>query len=182
MSYFSYIPKTTYNGVSVKNVILKAKIIKDVFDKKMAFYPYVIKQGYRPDMVANEVYNDPYLDWVVYFSNTIVDPYYEWPLEDNDFVKYIEKKYSKNVYELQSDIYHYMYQGLTNESEEDIARKNWYMTVETHTMATTEEKAGWMPMSTYDYEYELNEKKRSIQLLSPIYIQQMKYELAEIFK
>lgn len=182
MSYFSYIPKINYNGVSLRNSLLKAKIVKDVFDKKMAFYPYVIKEGYRPEMVADEVYGDPYLDWVVYFSNSIVDPYYEWPLDDKDFTKYLEKKYGKNIYELQSDVYHYMYQGITGESEIDIARKNWYMTVETHNMATTEEKTGWMPMSTYDYEYELNDKKRSIQLLAPMYISQIKFELAEIFR
>jgi hypothetical protein len=46
---------------------------------------------------------------------------------------------------------------------------------------SADEIAGWTPISVYDYENELNDAKRSIQLLSVNYLSQIENELAEIF-
>lgn len=181
MAYFSNFPKINYFDVTSRNIILKAAIVQKVFDKTDAFYRYIIPEGYRPDMVANDVYNNPTFDWVVYFSNSVVDPYYNWPLHGEDFKLYLEKKYDKTIYELQNQTSHYYYSGITNDSANDIARKSWKMSVETYNNLSAEDRSGWTAKSVYDYEDELNEAKRSIRLLSPVYLKQITQELSEIF-
>lgn len=179
MSYFKYLPKINYFDQKSRNLINKAALISEVVNRSDAFYPYVIKDYERPDIIAFEEYNDETLDWVIFFSNNIVDPYYDWPLFPEQFKQYLEKKYNKSIYQLQSEISHYKYVGITNESDEDIARKSWIMSPTTHSLIG--DTSGWAPVYVYDYEQELNDSKRSIRLLNRSYIPQLTKELSRIF-
>jgi hypothetical protein len=179
MAYFANFPKIDYFNSKSRNIILKAAIISDVFNKSNTFYKYRIPEGYRPDHVAQDVYSDPTLDWVVFFSNNVVDPYYDWPLDQRDFNAYMQKKYSKSVFQLQSEIYHYKYTGIGGQSAEDIARTSYTMSTATH--AKTANTSGWTAVYTYDYETELNDEKKSINLLAPLYLPQIINELSKIF-
>lgn len=179
MAYFKNFPKINYLNEESRNIILKAALVSKVFENADAFFPYVIKDYERPDIIAFTEYGDELLDWVVYFSNDIVDPYYSWPLFPEQWKGYMEKKYNKSLYELQGDIRHYKYVGITGESSEDIARKSWLMTPTTH--ARIGDTTGWAPVSVYDYEQELNDAKRSIKLLNKYFIPQLEKELKTIF-
>lgn len=179
MPYFEYFTKINYFDKQSRNIINKAALIADVLNKTDSFFPYIIKDYERPDIIAFNEYNDENLDWVVYFSNTIVDPYYDWPLFPEAFKLYLEKKYNKTVYELQSQISHYKYTGITGESQENIDRKSWLMSTTTHQFI--DDTSGWTPVYVYDYESELNERKRSIRLLNKIYVPQLKKEIKSVF-
>jgi hypothetical protein len=179
MSYFYNFPKISYLNKQSRNIILKAALISDVMNKVDAFYPYVIQDYERPDTIAYETYGDENLDWVVYFSNNITDPYYDWPLTNVQLKEYLEKKYNTSIYALQSQIKHYVYTGIAGESAEDIARKSYIMSPTTFAYSPA---SGWTPKYTYDYEVELNEAKRSIKLLNKFYIPQIKKEIASVFK
>lgn len=179
MAYFENFPKINYFSKESRNIINKAAIIAEVLSKTDGFYPYIIKDYERPDIIAFQEYNDENLDWIVYFSNGIVDPYYDWPLFPESFNSYLEKKYNKTIYELQSQISHYKYTGITNDSAEDIARKSWIMSTTTH--ALIGDTSGWTPVYVYDYEEELNEAKRSIRLINKSFVPQIKRELRDIF-
>jgi hypothetical protein len=180
MAFFNNLPIINYFDKQSRSIILKAALISDVVNKADAFYPYIIKDYERPDTIAYEQYDDSTLDWVVYFSNNIVDPYYQWPLTYEQFKPYLEKKYNKTIYELQSEIDHYKYTGLTNETSEDISRKSWIMSPTTYNYI--DDPSGWTSVSVYDNENNLNEEKRSIRLLNQIYITQLQKEITTIFK
>ena len=185
MAYFKEFPLTNYGNNLSRNIILKSAIVKDVMNKVSVFYNYVIQEGYRPDMVAYEEYGNSEYDWVVYLSNNIVDPYYDWPIDSNNFRGYLEAKYNTDIYTLQSQILHYKYTGLNSESDEEIAMTNWTMTPETHALLAAEDPtsvSGWTPVYVYDYEDDINNSKRSIKLISRFYISQIERELSEIFK
>ena len=183
MAYFYNFPKINYFDKQCRNIILNAAIIKQVLSNVDAFYPYIIKEYERPDIIAFKYYSDENLDWLVYFSNQIVDPYYDWPLFGEDFNLFLTKKYNKSVYELMSDISHYEYTGITGETNNDIARISWKMSKETHDqkVAYDEDTSGWSPVYLYDYEMGLNEAKRSIRLLNKSYVPQIEKELKYIF-
>ena len=181
MAYFSNFPKIDYSNSTSRNIILKAALVRSVIENNSVFYNYIIKEGQRADMVADEVYGNPTLDWVVYLSNDMVDPFYDWPLDSSNFKRYLEKKYSKTIFELQNQTSHYKYVGLTNESAVDIAKKSYKMTTLTYNSLPSVDRSGWALVSVYDYEDELNEDKRSIRLLAPIYLNQISKELSEIF-
>lgn len=166
-------------------MLLKSAILKNLLDQISVYYNYLVPEGYRPDMVANEEYGDSNYDWVVYMSNDIVDPYYDWPLDPASFNQYLEAKYSTDIYTLQSQIKHYKYTGYSNEDPNQVALIDWTMTPETHSIlasANAESVSGWSPVYTYDYEDELNDKKRSIKLISKVYLSQIDRELQTIFK
>lgn len=164
-------------------MLAKISLIKDVLNSIDAFYPYIIKDYERPDIIAYDVYNDETLVWVIYFANNIVDPYYDWPLFGDQFTEYLEKKYQTSIYSLMSTTSHYKYTGISNEAQEDIDRKSYKMSPETHAymVANSIDTSGWSPVSIYDYEDELNEAKRSIRLLNKFYIPQLEKELLYIF-
>ena len=58
------------------------------------FYPVEIHEGTRPDIIADAYYQDSELDWMVYLSNIVIDPYYDWYLDESDFQKFIIDKYN----------------------------------------------------------------------------------------
>lgn len=185
MAYFKEFPLTNYSNTLSRNIILKSAIVKSIMDKASVFYNYIIQEGYRPDMVAYEEYGSSDYDWVVYLSNNLVDPYYDWPIDGKNFKAYIEAKYNTDMYTLQSQILHYKYTGLTNETDEQIAMTNWTMTPETHAVLSAQEPesvSGWSPVYVYDFEDDLNNSRRSIKLISRAYIPQIERELSEIFR
>ena len=92
--YFEKFPTVTYNGYESKNLMVRTKIIDKVYDKPENFNFYELTDTFRPDNVAYELYGDQYMSWLVYMSNRIVDPYYDWFLGQYDFEQYILQKYS----------------------------------------------------------------------------------------
>ncbi len=180
MSFFEKYPTITYNKLQMKNLMLKANLISDVFSKFEVFYPYIVEDNERADTISYDYYGSSDYWWVVLMSNGIVDPYHDWPLTYNDFRSHIIKKYG-SIATAMSTIKHYTYTGIGGESEEDINRKNWVMPIETHANLSPIETSGWTPVYAYDYEEELNDSKRSIQLLDRSYIPQINKELKIIF-
>ena len=63
---------------------------KNIF---LFFNKYEIVDGARPDNVAQELYGDPELDWVVLMVAGIVNVRDQWPLSNRDLYNYAEKKY-----------------------------------------------------------------------------------------
>lgn len=92
-NYFTKIGTIDYNGSIVNNIITSVRF-KEVTRKLAAiYYPYVVKEGERPDNIAANYYDDERYAWIVYLSNTIVDPYFEWPLSQNELNKFLLAKY-----------------------------------------------------------------------------------------
>ena len=94
--YFRNIPDFEYvnrtkdgqfisNYTQVKNFFKKGKLREDLFQDLTIFEKYSIRGDDRPDNVANEIYGDATLDWVVLLSNNIVNIYNEWPLNQQAF-------------------------------------------------------------------------------------------------
>lgn len=180
MHYFKEFPLIEYNKKYTRNILLNARILEEIFEKYKVFYNYNVKEGQGADFIARKYYGDPYYSWLVYLSNSIIDPFLSWPLDYNDFLNYVSKKYSKRAEETKSDIDHYKYTGI-GESALDIARKNWKMSTETYSQLSAEEKSGWTPVYVFDYELQLNEDKRSIKLISNKYLDQISTEFGSIF-
>lgn len=91
--YFNFFPSTQYANTIVTNLISKVKFDQSVQKNLAVFYPYTIEQGERPDQIAARYYGNPEHDWIIYLANDIMDPYYDWPLSQNQFNSYISAKY-----------------------------------------------------------------------------------------
>ena len=114
-SYFRQLPdldypslannrKSVYDYQVVKNIFKRAIVRNDIFDEVTAFTKYSVEGDERPDQVAFNFYGDSGLDWVVLTTNNIILVRDEWPMGPNDFLTYVNSKYTTQ--EL-SNIHHY---------------------------------------------------------------------------
>lgn len=112
MSYFRELPDLEYlsqspdrrsNGdyIKVKNIFKRPKLREDIKNVITAFNYYQVEDGERPDQVAEKIYNDSSLDWVVLLTNNIISIKNDWPLDSQSFNNYVLDKYGseENLYE-----------------------------------------------------------------------------------
>ena len=92
-SFFKYFPTLLYSNTVATNVIAKIRFEESVTKNLAVFLPYEIQEGQRPDQIAENYYNDPTYDWVIYLSNNITDPYHQWPKTQNIFESFIVAKF-----------------------------------------------------------------------------------------
>jgi hypothetical protein len=92
-TYFSKFPLTSYSNSIAIDVTKRVKLLDRVSGNPFAFFPYDISNGERADNFSNRYYDDPFMSWLIYLSNDIVDPYYEWYLQNNELEELIIKKY-----------------------------------------------------------------------------------------
>lgn len=95
--YFSFFPNVQYGNNIVTNIFAKVRFDEAISKNLARFYPYEIKEGERPDQIADWYYGDPYYDWVVYLSNATVDPYFEWPMTQNQLKDFVVAKYGSEA-------------------------------------------------------------------------------------
>ena len=167
-SYFSKFPTTIYDidntGTNVRfitDIIHRAKFLEIVRKNIIVFYPYHIKEGETPDIIAEKLYGSSMYYWVVMFANNIFDIWNDWPLSYDQFIAYLNKKYG-SVQVAQSTIDHY----------ED----NLGVWIDLATYNATFAQ-GSIKVYSYDYETTLNEEKKNIQLVDPQYITIIENEL-----
>ena len=117
--YVSLLPDARISDyITVKNLFKRGKLRDDIFQDLTFFTKYQIKGDDRPDNVANEVYEDPTLDWIVLLSNNIINIQTEWPMLQNDFDRFLLDKYE--TYENLNATHHYETQEVKNSKEEGI--------------------------------------------------------------
>jgi len=184
MSIFDYYPTITYNNSTSVNILAEAEVLRQYLTDLNRFFKYQIKEGERPDILAQRVYGDPTLDWVIFLANGIADPYKDWPLDYNQFVTYIEDKYNTAAEKLSSStlatsIAYYYYKGLASDTQETINSYNYKMTPYTYTKLGS--PAGWEAKTYWEYELELNEAKREINILRPAYVSDFVQQFKDLF-
>ena len=59
----------------------------------LIFDTYDVKEGETPEMIADKLYNDPELHWVILLVNDITDRYHQWPMSTPQFLAFINDKY-----------------------------------------------------------------------------------------
>lgn len=101
--YFKNFPKIEYpyfdeeeNLLTKDAIDITRRIATSRFFKnnRSSFTKYTIKDGQRSDLLANALYENSELHWIFYIVNEMINPYFSWPLSNNDFWKYMKDKYS----------------------------------------------------------------------------------------
>jgi len=196
--YFRNIPDFEYvnrtkdgqfisNYTQVKNFFKKGKIREDLFEDLTVFEKYSIRGDDRPDNVANEIYGDATLDWVVLLSNNIVNIYNEWPLSQQAFETYVLDKY-KTLAKL-DEVHHYESNEVKDSSGVIIFPKGVRVSAGqsvSYFEPLSDEQVTVNPVSkavtNYQYEQSVNDKKRRIFLIKPIYLNVVFDDLEEMMQ
>ena len=163
----SYIP--------VKNLFRRVKIREDIFSNLTYFNNYQIKGDERPDQLANKIYGDESLDWVVLVSNNILNVRDEWPLTQAAFDTFLLEKYGTydNIYavkyyrsiEVSDSLGNLVLPGgLTVDQNYSVTYQDLGTGTEQTVTNITES------VTNFHYEQEREDNKRNIYLLKPSYL------------
>ena len=193
-SYFRQIPDFDYvsrlpdakisDYIAVKNLFKKGKLREDIFQDTAFFEKYQIIGDERPDNVADKIYGDPTLDWVVLLSNNFTNIQSEWPLSQQSFTNYLLTKYSQGN-DTEEDTYNRIYNGVHHYETSEVKNSQGVVIVpagitvnSTYSVSfydffiDTQIDSGNISVAITNYEYEenLNNNKRNIYLLKPTYL------------
>jgi len=173
---------------TVKNLFKKGKLREDIFQELTFFEKYQISGDDRPDNVANEVYNDPTLDWVVLTSNNILNIQTEWPMPQATFDAFLLEKYG-NYDTLYNGIHHYESNQVKNSQDVVIfpkgvrvgaAQSVSYFDFFKDVQVTVSNVSS--PITNYEHEEKINNDKRNIFLLKPQYLNIVFDDLEEMME
>ena len=160
----------------VKNFFKRAKLRDDIFQDLAFFTKYIVIGDDRPDTVATKIYDDPTLDWVVLLSNNIVSIQSEWPLGQAAFNTYVTEKYGDET-TLYSGIHHYESREVKANDGTIIIPSGARVSVGQSVSFFDEDSSQQvirtdvaMPITNYAFEEKLNDEKRNIFILKPIYL------------
>ena len=184
--YFSNFPTTQFGTVDLLDITRKARLDKLVKENALAYMNYTVEEGERPEDVAFYYYDDPSYAWLVLLANDIIDPYTHWPKDMRTFEEYLKVQYeeksgttgdaviegTKNA-TIGSNIEYYQSR---QDPEVQINRASYVNLYND----TNDAQLEFYPVRTYDYEFELNEKRREIVLVNKSLLPQIKDQLGTI--
>lgn len=161
-NYFAYFPKIYYDAVGqgnykvVTNLLRRVQIKQGLKDSGAFFDEIDVMQGMTPEIMAEQIYGDQKYYWVVLLFNNIKDRFYDWPLTQEQFETYVNDKYT-NI----NAVHHY-------EKVQDSGAQTSYD--DSHIIQVNSTVSGATPVTNYEYELRLQNKKSRIRLLRPEFL------------
>ena len=186
-NYFNQIPDFEYvsrlpdakisDYITVKNLFKRAFLREDIYQNLTFFTKYSIKGNDRPDNVAAEIYQDSSLDWLVLLTNNIINIPNEWPLSQDDFNRYLLDKYDNDYNTIYNGIHHYETIEVEDSNETIIVPAGLEVSQDFTTTyydyfigGLTTANNITRPITNYEYEENLENKKREIYILKLEYL------------
>jgi len=168
--YFENFPLIPYDSVGngnfkiVTNLLKRVAVRSKVKTNLTYFDTYDVKEGETPEMLADKLYDDPELHWVILLLNDITDRYHQWPQNTNQFLAYANDKYS-NV----DATHHY-----------EISQVSGDTTIKIDIGTDNTDYPTASVVTNYEYEEGLQDKKRKIRLLDPAYVEDFVAEFEKL--
>ena len=185
--FFQHYPQISYDISGTKpakvktiiNLMEKAKLKGLVADDIVAYFPYSIMEGERPDHVSVKTYGNVKYTWLIFLINDITDPIYDWPLGTREFGAYVKNKYG-SLATAKSTIHQYE-QILRTRVEatgttEAIPEAKIEVDVTTYNALADADRN---IVYCYNWELDRNESKRNIKLIDAMYVGDVMTEHAE---
>ena len=114
MAYFDLFPQLLYTMddpaqnkfKQVVDIFCRVRMLDSIINNISVYFTYQVKDSDTPEIIASKYYNDATRHWIILFTNRILDPYFQWPLNQDEFQQYINNKYGSSANAL-STIDHY---------------------------------------------------------------------------
>ena len=219
MAYFRQLPNIAYQSplshknssgdyIVIKNLFRRTKLAEYVKSSSTSFSKFIIGEGDRPDTIAEALYGDSKLDYVVILVAGITNITHEWPLQDYQVYNYALDKYGSEA-EMNAN-HHYETFEIRDEQGRQILPPNLIVDADfkidgtihkfpSTTKYTLRSQAGYTqlddkdeftvatdniahPVTNLEYEYSENEKKREINVLKSSYLNMFINDLRDIVR
>ena len=158
--YFANFPIIPYDSVGngefklVTNLLKRVAVRSKVKTNVMIFDTYDVKEGETPETLADMLYGDSELHWVILLMNNITDRYHQWPMNNNQFLSYMHDKYTN-----QDATHHY-----------EISQVSGDTSIKINVGSDNTDHSGATAITNYEYEEALQDELRQIKLLDPRYV------------
>jgi len=205
--FFRYFPKTLYYSKldsksldTITNILTRFKFENSFKENSITYYEYDIKDSDTPEIIASKFYDSPEKHWAVLLINDIIDPQWEWPMDQGTMIKFIESKYSANATVGQTGVHwsknntknYFIIQTRTLSSGSITIDKtetdaNTYANTSTYTTTLNLSDGNNLNIvltketrSYYDFEIDTNDSKRTIKLLKPEFVYPLDQEIKRL--
>ena len=218
MGYFRELPEIAYQSplshknsstdfIVIKNIFRRVKLLDYLKDATSLFNKFIIGDGDRPDTIAEILYGDSRLDYIVILVAGITNINHEWPLQDYQVYDYALAKY-KTEEEMMKIRYYETFE-IKDDQNRQILPPNLIVDAD-FKMYGSSTQAGSVrynlisqegntqlddkdeytvatdniarAVTNLEYEYSENEKKREIDVLNSGYLQTFINDLRDIVK
>ena len=159
--YFGNFPIIAYDSVGngdfklVTNLLKRVAVRSKVRSNTLLYDTYDVKEGETPEILADKLYGDAELHWVILFVNNVIDVYHQWPQNQNQFLAYINDKYSDV-----DATHHY-----------EISQVSGDTTIKIDIGTDNTDYPTASIVTNYEYEEDFQDKKRQVKLLDPAYVE-----------
>ena len=218
MGFFRELPNIAYQSplshknssrdyIVIKNIFRSAKLMDYVRSGAIAQQKLVLQDVDRPDTIAEFLYGDSSLDYIVILVAGITNVNHEWPLQDYQVYDYALSKYG-SVEEMNAIRYHETFEIKDSQGRQilppnlivDADFKIYGSSTQTgsvrynlisqegnrqlddkteYTVATDKIARA---VTNLEYEYTENEKRREIDVLNPAYLQLFINDFRDVIK
>jgi len=205
--FFSKYPKLIYNNKIATDLIARVALIEKYSNKVQLYYEYDLQEGDTPEIVASKYYGDPEKNWIILFMNEIIDPVFDFPLSQSNFIAYLDSKYMLEgsainrtgsqyaALTINPDPLGYVVDVITtDQSSGTISTNTIYIDQKAYNGQYSNPTFNFTnsPFSNiqyikrtvtiYDYENQINESKRTIKLLQTQYVSKFEEELSSLME
>ena len=170
--YFQNFPLIPYDSVGngqyklVTNLLKRVALRAKVRTNTLLFDTYNVLEGQTPEMIADKLYGDPNLHWIVMYVNNITDRYHQWPLTTPQFLAFLNDKYSNP-----DGLHHY-----------EITQTSGDTTVTIDIGTDNTEHSSATLITNREFEEKRQDTLRSIRLLDPAYVDQFVEEFENLME
>ena len=162
--YFANFPLIVYDSVGdgnfkiVTNLLKRVALRTKVRTNTLLYDTYDVKEGETPEMIADKLYDNPELHWVILYINNITDRYHQWPMNFGQFNAFIDDKYTDI-----NAVHHYEIAQTSGDTS---------INIDIGTDTTGYSEADLTTITNYEFEVERQDTLRRIRLLDGAYIDQ----------
>lgn len=218
MGFFKELPNIAYQSplshknssrdyIVIKNIFRSAKLMDYVRSGALAQQKLVLKDGDRPDTIAEYLYGESTLDYIVILVAGITNINHEWPLQDYQVYDYALEKY-KTEAEMNAVRYYETFEIKDSQGHQilppnlivDVDFKiygsstqfgtNRYNLISQDGNRQLDDKTEYTvatdniarAVTNLEYEYTKNEEKREIDVLKNGYVQTFINDLRDILR
>lgn len=207
--YFQHLPKEFYtlsgNTTAldiVTNITQSVRFDEGIKTNGVAYYSYIVPDGDTPESIADKIYGNSQYHWIVLLMNDIVHPQFDWPLDKNSFIRYVDTKYTAQANNTMSGLDWaktniQSYRKTINRTIKLTGQKSTeIITIDANSYANVVVTSNEYTLQNgvdiiqsvtkdyltyYTYEENLNEEKRQIRLLKPQFLNSVTKEMEERF-
>ena len=113
-----------YKFKDVTNLLRRVALRAKVKTSTLLYDTYDVKNGETPESLADKLYGDSELHWIIMLINDITDRYHQWPMSEAQFSQYLKDKYSNP-----DAVHHYEISQESGDTDIKINRPFFYQSI-----------------------------------------------------